>query len=128
MNRANPDLLEQLGGELALRRIISDLVDRMTSDLMIGFLFAKVDRQRLKELEFQHAARHFGADVAYEGRSLRQVHAPHRIQGGQFDRRLHILRQVLQQHKVAAEVQRAWLDHQESLRHKIVSTGGESCW
>ncbi|UJR86024.1 group I truncated hemoglobin [Sandaracinus amylolyticus] len=119
---------EQLGGERVVRAIIDDFVARMTGDAMIGFFFAKVDRARLAEKEYEHAADFLGAPgVRYTGRPLRAAHGPHRIFGGQFARRKEILRQVLIAHGVPEDIQRAWLDHVESLRGEVTTDPGSEC-
>jgi truncated hemoglobin YjbI len=83
---------EALGGEAALRAIIDSFVDRIFDDLMIGYLFRAADRERVKAKEFEFAARHLGAAVEYTGRPLNEAHRAHRITGGQFMRRLQILK------------------------------------
>ena len=88
-------MFERIGGEPALRAIIDEFVDKIVDDIMIGFFFRGIDRQRLKLLEYQHAAEHLGGPVQYEGRPLRQAHAKHRIMGGQFARRKELLRKTL---------------------------------
>jgi hemoglobin len=119
---------ESLGGEPALRAIIRDFVGRMTTDPMIGFFFARVDRARLEQMEFEHAAEFLGAPgIRYSGRPLRQAHAAHRIFGGHFARRKEILRQVLVKHGVPDAIRRAWLDHVESLRGEITPDAGSEC-
>jgi truncated hemoglobin YjbI len=113
---------------LSLIRAVSDeLVARMAKDLMIGFFFAKVDLVRLAELEYQHAARSLGFEVPYEGRPLEAAHFPRRIFGGQFDRRMVILREVLAKHAVPAEQRDAWLSHAEAQRDRVVVTGAPDC-
>ena len=115
-------MYEQLGGEAKLRVIISDFVDAVSADLMIGFLFASTSLKRLKEFEYQHAAVLLGApDVVYRGRDLEVVHGPLRIASGQFSRRLSILRDILYKHRVSLPICTVWLAHQEALRHKIVA-------
>ncbi len=111
---------ERLGGQSVLRAIIDDFVGRICDDMMIGFFFRHTDRERLKELEYQHAAQHLGAAVVYEGRDLRLAHQVHRIKSGQFARRMQLLRDVLSQHAVPEDIRVAWLAHQESLRLQIV--------
>lgn len=118
---------ERLGGEAALRAIISDFVERVTSDMMIGFLFRSVDKQRLKELEFQFASRHLGGPHKYEGRSLPEAHKAHPIMGGQFNRRLRLLDQTLQDHGAAPEVRSLWLSHNEKLRSQITRDAPDEC-
>ncbi len=118
---------DQLGGESKLREIIGAFVDRVCNDTMIGFFFVQVDRDHLKEMEFQFAARFLGADITYEGRTLRNAHRKHPIMGGQFARRKKILQDVLEEHGVPSEVRRAWLEHTEKLRGQITGDAGSDC-
>lgn len=118
---------ERLGGESALKSIVDDFIDRVTSDLMIGFHFRAVDKTRLKELEFQFASRHLGGPHVYEGRSLPDAHRRHPIMGGQFNRRLKILERTLIDHGVDPEVRRLWLEHNEKLRAQITSDASNEC-
>jgi hemoglobin len=120
-------MYDRIGGEAGLRAIIGDFVDRVFEDVMIGFFFRGVERERLKELEFQHAAQHLGAEIAYHGRPLASAHARHRIMGGQFSRRKELLRKTLVQHGVAPDIIEAWLAHIESLRSQITSDSGGEC-
>lgn len=110
-----------------IRAITRDLVTRMSKDMMIGFFFAKVDLERLAELEHQHAARLLGHDVAYEGRPLEAAHFPRRIFGGQFDRRVVLLRETLARHDVPDAVRDHWLAHTEAQRDRIVQVGAADC-
>jgi hemoglobin len=118
---------EELGGEEKLRAIIDEFVDRLFDDLMIGFFFAKANRERIKRFEYQHAAEFLGAPVKYEGRPLAVAHRAHRIMGGQFLRRKEILRQTLLKHEVPEHIIDAWLAHVESLRPLITSDPGGEC-
>lgn len=110
-----------------IRAVSEELVARMAKDLMIGFFFAKVDLARLAELEYQHAARALGFEVSYEGRPLEAAHFPRRIFGGQFDRRMVILREVLAKHAVPAELTDAWLAHTAAQRDRVVVRGAPDC-
>ncbi|HEY8428349.1 MAG TPA: group 1 truncated hemoglobin [Sandaracinaceae bacterium] len=114
-------------GEAKLRAIIDDFVDRMFDDIMIGFMFRRASRERIKEMEYQHAAEHLGGPVRYRGRPLREAHAPHRIMGGQFARRSKILSDVLVAHGVPDDIREAWLAHVESLRGEITADRGSEC-
>lgn len=118
---------DRIGGEPALRAIIDEFVDRMFDDVMIGFFFRRASRERIKEMELQHAAEHLGGPIRYCGRPLRDAHAPHRIMGGQFARRSKILSDVLEAHRVPEDVRRAWLAHVESLRGQITGDPGSEC-
>jgi hemoglobin len=114
-------------GEPELRAIIDEFVDRVFDDVMIGFFFRRASRERIKEMEFQHAAEHLGGPIRYGGRPLREVHAAHRIFGGQFERRKKILSDVLIAHGVPDDIRTAWIAHVESLRAHITTDAGSEC-
>lgn len=118
---------ERLGGEAVLRPLIAAFVDRCFDDMMIGFHFRGADRERVKRFEYQHAARFFGADVAYEGRPLTKAHGPHNILGGQFMRRRQILLETARQHGMPNDLIEAWLAHQDTLRGEITKQAGSGC-
>jgi hemoglobin len=118
---------EALGGEPALRAIIDDFVGRIFADMMIGFFFRNSDQRRIAELEYQHAAEHLGGPVKYRGKPLGQAHGPHRIMGGQFNRRREILRRTLADHGAPERVVTAWLAHNDSLRGEITGDRSDEC-
>ena len=118
---------EALGGEPALRSIIARFVDRMFDDLMIGYLFRAADRERVKAKEFEFAARHLGAAVEYTGRPIQEAHRAHRITGGQFMRRLQILKETLAEFQVPAAVREHWIQHTLSLQSQITDNALDQC-
>ena len=118
---------EELGGESKLRTVIDDFVDRCFDDLMIGFLFQRAERDRIKRFEYQHAAEHLGGPVRYEGRPLDEAHGPHRIFGGQFARRRQILIETLTDHDVPEPIIAAWVEHQDRLRALVTKDAGSDC-
>jgi hemoglobin len=120
-------LFEDLGGEAALRPIIERFVDRIFDDVMIGFFFRNARRERVKAMEYEFAAKHLGADIEYTGRPLDEAHRAHPIMGGQFARRLMILKETLQQFQVPEHVKQHWLAHTESQRPLITADSGREC-
>jgi len=120
-------LFDRLGGEAALRAIIERFVDRMFEDVMIGYLFRAADRERVKAKEYEFAARHLGAPVSYSGRPIDQAHRAHRITGGQFMRRLQILKETLAAFQVPAEVVEHWVAHTLSLQAEITDNALDQC-
>lgn len=118
---------DRVGGEAGLRAIIDEFVDRMFDDIMIGFFFRRASRERIKEMEFQHAAEHLGGPMQYGGRPIREAHAAHRIMGGHFARRSKILSDVLVKHGVPEDIRREWLAHLEALRHHVTTDHGSEC-
>jgi hemoglobin len=120
-------LFEAVGGEVGLRAIIGRFVDRIFDDVMIGYLFRAADRERVKAKEFEFAARHLGAPIAYTGRPLGEAHRAHRITGGQFMRRLQILKDVLAEFRVAPDVREHWLNHTLALQAQITDNALDEC-
>ena len=118
---------ERIGGEAPLRAIIDDFVDRLFDDVMIGFLFARASRDRVKKFEYQHAAEHLGAEVRYEGRPIDLAHARHPILGGHFDRRLTILRETLRHHGVPADIVERWIAYHQSMRTQVTADPDSNC-
>lgn len=118
--REQPSLFTELGGEAALRRIIDVFVDRLFDDLMVGFLFQRANRERIKEKEFEFAAQFLGGPVEYSGRPIEEAHRRHRIFDGQFQRRLTILRNTLNELGAPPHVRDALLAHTISLLDRVV--------
>jgi hemoglobin len=121
------NLFEKLGGEKQLRAIIDSFVDRVFEDRMIGFFFRNADRRRIKEFEYQLAARFLGADIEYRGRPLAKVHANHPIMGGHFARRRQILSETLDSFNVPPEIKAVILEHTDALRREITPEVGSGC-
>src|SRR5205814_5944829 len=84
-------------------------------------------RERIKAKEYEFAARHLGADVTYTGKPLREAHAPHPIMGGQFNRRLSILKETLAELGVPEHVREHWIRHTEQLREQVTRNAGNAC-
>jgi len=120
-------LFEQLGGEAILRALIARFVDRMFEDVMIGYLFRAADRERVKAKEYEFAARHLGAELPYTGRPLDEAHRAHRITGGQFMRRLQILKETLAEFQAPPEVSEHFIAHTLSLQAQITNNALDQC-
>jgi hemoglobin len=119
-------LFDQIGADM-LRAVITEFYKRVFDDVMIGFMFQGKDRQHLIDREYELAAALLGAGVKYTGRPMRTAHAQHTIFGGQFERRLQILKETMRDHGVDPEVQRVWIDHTNSLRSQITRDAGSEC-
>ena len=114
---------DELGGEEGLRRVIDMFVDRVFSDVMIGFIFSGKNRERIREMEYQLAAEQLGGPVVYSGRPIGSVHAPLPIMGGHFDRRRQILLNTLADCGVPEAVQKVWIEHVDALRGDVLGVG-----
>jgi hemoglobin len=123
-----PSTLFDRIGPVALRAAITEFYRRVFADVMIGFMFQGKDRQHLIDREYELTAALLGAPgVTYIGRPMRVAHAQHTIFGGQFERRMQILRETLRDHGVDPDVQQAWIDHQLALRGQITRDRGSEC-
>ena len=121
-------LIDRLGGLTVLRELTTEFYARVYADAMIGFMFHPIDRAMLIDHEVAFVARMLGSrSVEYKGRSMKRAHSGHRIMGGQFARRQQLLQDVLCDHDVPEDVQRAWLDHNESLRSQVTTDAGSDC-
>ena len=121
-------LFEQAGGIEGLERVLADFYDNVFVDSMIGFMFAGADRKRLVRLEAELTARLLGAtEIAYSGRPVGTVHRPHRIFGGQFERRMMLLSEALDRHHVPVAVRTAWLEHNRAMRQQVTVDLGAEC-
>ncbi|MFZ5479703.1 MAG: group I truncated hemoglobin [Myxococcota bacterium] len=116
---------ERAGGEAVVRAIVDRFVDRCFDDRIIGFFFAGRDRERVKRHEFEHAAAVLGGPVAYAGRPIPELHRPLKINGGQFRRRLALLKQEIEREGVPEDVRDAWLEAQRRMEARI--TDGSDC-
>ncbi len=119
-------LYDDIGGEAGLRRVLTTLYNRLFDDLMVGFLFAGKDKQKLIEHQLWFTARFLGGPSRYEGKSIPDAHAALPLLSGHFDRRHHLLRQVLTEHDVPEHVAAEWLRVDESLRTAVIKSGAEA--
>jgi hemoglobin len=118
---------DEIGGEIALRAIVDEFVERVFADTMIGFLFARANKERVKRFEYEHAAEFLGAGLTYSGRALAEAHKRHPILGGHFARRRTILKQTLEKHRLPAHIVEAWLAHQDALREQVTADEVTQC-
>lgn len=116
---------DRLGGQEGIERLMDVFVDRVADDMIIGFLFVGRDLSRIKRHEASLAAQHRGGPAAYTGRPLGQVHKPLRINRGHFRRRLALLRTVLLEEGVDADIVDRWIQHERRLEEAIVD--GSDC-
>lgn len=124
---ADASLFDAVGGRTVLSAIIERFVDRLFDDIMIGYLFRAAQREHVKAKEYEFAARHLGAPIEYSGRPLADAHRAHRITGGQFMRRLQILKETLAEFQVPANVSDHWLSHTLSLQAQITNNALDEC-
>jgi len=67
-------LYERLGGEPNIRKIVNDVLDKNSSNPLIGYHFQNVDMNKLKQLVFEFFSMGTGGPHKYTGRDMRTTH------------------------------------------------------
>ena len=118
---------EQIGGEGAVRRVVTRFYERLKNDPMIGFFFKGKDIERLIEMEIRFSAHALGDPTPYRGRSIAVAHQNLKIFGGQHLRRLQVLREEINREGLPEQIALFWLAHQESHRSDVTGDKGSRC-
>jgi hemoglobin len=117
---------ESIGGEPAVRAILSSLYDELFEDPMVGFLFRGRDKARIVAQQVALTCSFLGGPQRYEGVPLPEAHASLPLLAGHFDRRRHLLEQVLDRRAVPADARAEWLRVDDALRASILAAGAEA--
>jgi hemoglobin len=120
-------LHEQAGGAEKLRTVLRDFYDTVFADVMIGYLFKNADKTRLVDRELELTLAALGADVAYTGRPIADVHRPLPIMGGHFMRRRVLLAEAMERHGLPSAVRDAVLAHTDALRSQVTPDASGEC-
>ena len=68
-------LYERLGGELGVRKIVNDTLDKNFNNPLIGHYFQNIDMDNLKRLVFEFFSMGIGGPHQYTGRDMVSSHA-----------------------------------------------------
>ena len=101
--------------ELA-EKVIRDYFKIVVNDPMIGFMFIGKNIERLIEKELELTLNFFDHPVRYTGKSLLDAHRHLGIKGGQFDRRMVLMRQAMVMNNLPEIIIEKWLEHNEMAR------------
>jgi hemoglobin len=66
-----PPLYERLGGEIGVRKIVNDVLDKNSNNPLIGYHFRNIDMDKLKQLVFEFFSMGTGGPHKYTGRDMR---------------------------------------------------------
>ena len=111
---------KNLGGEAALQKLLEDLYQRFSKDLMIGFFFDGKDLNHIAGKQKEFLMRAMGATPSYSGKPPAQAHTQlPPILPGHFDRRLKILRETLQDHQLSPEDIETWIQFESTFRDAV---------
>jgi truncated hemoglobin YjbI len=119
------DLIESIGGEPGLQRILLAFYSRMERDPMIGFFFTGKPIAHISSKQGEFILLAAGLRTNFEGKGPATAHTglpP--ILKGHFDRRLVLLREALLEEGLSAEQIQTWVRFEESFRSMVVSREG----
>jgi hemoglobin len=114
---------EAMGGESAVREVLSTLYDDLFVDPIVGFLFRASDKAHIVEEQVALTCAFLGGPQRYQGKPLPEAHAKLPLLPGHFDRRHRLLEQALEHHGVPDEARREWLRIDEALRSSVLASG-----
>lgn len=76
MNKANPSLFDQVGGEEAVRQLVIKLYTKILQDELLSPFFENVSVERLRTSQRAFIMMALGGPNSYTGKSLRHAHQP----------------------------------------------------
>jgi len=118
-------LIEHLGGPEGLNQVLKKFYLKMSQDILIGFFFESKNLEHIANQQTAFILKASHLQKIYTGLPPSQAHLElPPILPGHFDRRLKILEQTLQEHKVSDEDIRNWIDFEKSFREIVLSFSG----
>ncbi len=112
-------------GQDQIEKIVRSFYERAFFDGIIGHFFFSHNHEDLIARQTAFATAMLGGPANYKGKPLAPVHKGLGINNAHFGRRQVIMREVLEEFKVPADLAREWLELEERLRPLI--TGGPAC-
>ncbi len=119
-------LWDDAGGEAAVTRVVQELYDRLFVDQMVSFFFEGKDKAHLVAQQVRFTSAFLGGPYVYEGKPLPEAHAALPLLAGHFDRRHHLLRQILAKQAIPQAVADEWLRVDEALRTSVMKSGEDA--
>ncbi len=127
MSETNWDVIEEVGGEACMEKLMREFYDRLFDDVFVGFFFRNSDKEHLIRSQIAYVHANLGSRRGtYEGPSIRKAHEDLPILAGHFDRRHTILTQVLDDFDVPEHVQKAWLSLDRAMRPMVLKQGKQA--
>jgi hemoglobin len=118
-------LYSQLGEDL-VTQVITEFYHRAFRDMMIGHFFIGKDQNELTAKQIAFARGMLGGPRLYQGKNLREAHAPLPIRPPHFGRRKVIMQEVLSDLSVPEHLASAWLKLEDDLRPIILNSRTQS--
>ncbi len=115
-------LVHSIGGQDVLFSILKEFYEVMSKDVLIGFFFDGRDLDKIAQGQQQFILMAAGFIDKFEGKGPATAHLEMPpILSGHFDRRLVLLREVLQKRNFDSKLVDQWLQFEESFRAVVVS-------
>lgn len=80
-----PTLFERLGGEVKVRKIVNDVLEKNSNNPLIAHHFKNIDMKGLKQKAFEFFSMGTGGPHQYTGRDMRTAHANMNINTNEYD-------------------------------------------
>lgn len=122
-----PEVLKKLysdiGGEASLEEILTLFYQRMAADTMIGFFFYGKDLPTIIQNQKKFLMKVMGELPDYKGKTPATAHLElPPILEGHFDRRLVILKEVLEKWGANPWIIRTWISFERQFRKVVVAS------
>lgn len=98
-------LYDDLGGEIALQAIISDMMDLTLADPQMAPIFVDSDIERLKNLLFIHTCHIADGPCEYEGQDMRRAHDGLGIRTMHFNRLVENMQVAMDNQDISFRIQ-----------------------
>lgn len=113
-------LYERLGGEMKVRKIVNDTLDKNFNNPAIGQYFQKVDMEKLKVLVFEFFSMGTGGPHQYTGRDMASSHASLKITEAAYNSSNEDLLEALEENGVGEEEQKEIIAILDSLKQDVI--------
>lgn len=116
------DQLCKQAGPNQIEKIVRSFYERAFFDGIIGHFFFGRDHEELIAQQTTFTIALLGGPPCYKGKPIAAVHKSLGINHAHFGRRQVIMREVLNDYKVPADIIAAWLELEERLRPLITGS------
>lgn len=115
---SGPPTVEDIEG------VLDELYTRMFDDPLVGFFFVGKDKEHIVQQQVTLVRRMLGdASIAYEGLPIPEAHRSLPILAGHFDRRHHLLREILRDRTFDDDAKTRWLAIDQGFRDAVLKLG-----
>ena len=113
-------LLNELGPEENLLKLLTEFYHKLSEDILVGFFFSGKDLKEIATNQMNFMLKSGGLKKEYSGKLPASAHfniAP--ILKGHFDRRIILLKELLKENGLNDEQIKTWVDFETQFRSVI---------